>query len=274
MVTVVARPCATCGAMGDSPFCTSCGLRRDGRGTAAPTPTATTSASPTAPITFWIQLVAVAGIGAAIGIVGWDTLAVPTREITEWVTGTLSIDPTLTDPAACGVDDTLCYSRAAALSLIGVLAVAVALVLFRLPLMKLLRAVIGRLPAVTRPVLSAVLATAVFTMAYANIHTEPGLAADGVVPVDWFPALVGVTTFLVTAFASSPGGLARGVFRARDAIPTLIRILVVFGLPLATSQLLIGNLEWSAIAQEQFVILGSVLVGSMAFIPSIHRRAS
>ncbi|NNK92612.1 MAG: hypothetical protein HKO87_09285, partial [Acidimicrobiia bacterium] len=168
------------------------------------------------------QLVMVAGIGTAIGIIAWDTLAVPTREITAWVTNTLSIDPTLTDAAACGVDDSLCYARAAALSLIGVLAVAVALLVFRLPLMKLFRAVIGWLPEVIRPILSALLATTVFTMAYANIHTEPGLVSDGLVPLEWFPALVGVATFLVTAFASSRGGLARGVFTVRDAIPVVI----------------------------------------------------
>lgn len=221
-----------------------------------------------------VQLGAVAGLGVLIGVFGWDTLAVPTREITRLVTDALSIDPALTDPTQCGVDDVLCYSRAAALSLVGVLAVAVALLAFRVPVMKLVRALIGRLPAVARPVLTALLATAVFTMAYANIHTEPGLVSDGFVPVEWFPALVGVVTFLVTAFAASHGGLARGVFRVRDAIPIVARVVAVVVLPILAAQLLVGNLGWSATAQEQAVILGSVAVGSLAFIPAIHRSPS
>jgi hypothetical protein len=220
-----------------------------------------------------LQALVVVGAGGAIGYFGWETLARPTREIRTVVTDSVSVDPARVDPSQCATGNSLeaiaCNARAVGWALLGVVVLALALFMFRAPLMAVIRAGIRHLPRVAAPVLTALLATAAFTMAYANIHANPGLEADGLLPVEAFPALVGLMTFLVTTLAASSGGFSRVLFGRRDRIPVALRFVMVLAVPLLAGRLILQDLDGlSPIGQEQAAILVSALVGALATIPS------
>jgi hypothetical protein len=230
-------------------------------------------------VVFLLQAVAVAGFGGLIGYFGWDVLAVPTREITTFVHDAMSLDPTRADPSQCTADGSIeaisCFAQSAGWQLLGVIVIMGALVSFRVPILAVLRRIIQLLPSFVGPVLTALLATAVFAMSYATIHNQPGFLADGFIALELFPAVVGLTTFLVTSFASSTGAISRVVFQARNVTPAALRVIFVIAIPLLTSLLIADDLAGlSPIAQEQLVITTSTIVGALAFVPSVHTPAS
>ena len=232
-----------------------------------------------AALVFLLQAAAVAGFGGLIGYYGWDALAVPTREVTVFTHDAIELDPTRTDPSRCTADGSMeaisCFAQSAGWSLIGVIVVMGALFVLRVPILALIRGIIKLLPPFVGPVLTALLATAVFAMSYATIHNQPGFLADGFIAIELFPAVVGLATFLVASFASSRGAVSRAVFHARDVTPTLIRVVLVIAVPLVTSLLIADDLAGlSPIAQEQLVITTSTVVGALAFVPSAHTSAS
>lgn len=234
---------------------------------------------PATQLVFLLQATAVAGFGGLIGYLGWDSLAVPTRELTVFVSDAISVDPARTDRSRCAADGSIeaisCFAQSAGWSLLGVVVVIGALVSVRAPLMAIFRRIVNLLPTLVGPVLTALLATTVFAMSYANIHSQPGLLADGFIAIELFPAVVGLATFLITSLASSHSALISAIFRTRDLIPTFIRVVVVVAVPILASLLIADDLAGlSSIAQEQVVITASTVVGAIAFVPSIHKPAS
>ncbi len=269
-MTAARTSCGHCGALGTTDFCPGCGQAR-----AAVTGTEAPAAGV---LTFMTQALAVVAVGGAIGYFAWDDLAVPTRELTETVTETLSIDPNDAVVSTCGQGGTFesirCSARATSLSLIGVLAITVALFVFRVPLLALFRRIISHLPAGIGPPATSVLAALIFAMTYSNIHPVPELSAGGLIRVEFFPALIGLLTLAVTTLGRARASTARAVFAARDRIPAVLRMIIVVAIPILLGRLMLAQLgDLSNMAQEQLVIATSTLVGALAFIPRLAGEA-
>jgi hypothetical protein len=202
-------------------------------------------------------------VSAAVVLVGWPVLGLPARLLGSVVPAGDCISEVPGTRAMY-----LCSARVGFLTALGPILVAAAAVLFRKPLATLVRrATAGRVPPGARFLVGPALATALFTMVYAELHRH---TADdtGLVPQRVFPIVAGLFMHLVARTGPSLNHRIGGFLDVRDRVPVPLRIVLALALPLGLALLITNEDRVSDPARkEQIVILSSLATGYLAVVP-------
>jgi hypothetical protein len=162
----------------------------------------------------------------------------------------------------------LCAARVGLLNLIGPIVISVVLVSLRRPISDLNRRFRPRVPSKWAFLISPLLATAFFTMAYSGIHWETA-ARGGILPKQAFPALIGVIAYAVPFGVRALNKARPAIFDRRDKVPTVLRVVLALLIPLVLSFFWTNTAldVREPVVKEQVVILLATALGIFAFIP-------
>jgi hypothetical protein len=254
--------CRTCGR--DNPtgnrFCSACGSPLDAQ---APAGTAQEPVDrvpePPPGLTGLLVFLACAVIAA----IAWEPLSLPSR----------ILDGLLPKFFCSGIPEgtTQMYWCSAAVGL-RTIAVPVALMLlvvrFRAWLASLVRTLIPRLPPAGRSYVAPGMATLVFVLVWSGAHFA--MASEvGILPQRLFPAVIGLFTYLVTAYRPRLQRALGAFFETRDRLPRWLWVAVAVGVPLAVSLTITrGQVVTRGPLKEQFVVLVGLGIGYLVLTPT------
>jgi hypothetical protein len=201
--------------------------------------------------------VAVAVACVVVALAGWIPLGFPAGLITSVV------------PAGeCGAFDgalfALCSAKVAALTLAGPVAVLAVVFLLRRRIADIVKRNVARVPDAARFLVGPALATALFTMTWADAHDMPFDWA--LVPQILFPAVIGLFAWITARWnADAQRRLAR-FFDARDRLSRRRRFALAAAVP-AVAGLVLGLDTANGPAKEQLVVLIGLASAYLALVP-------
>jgi hypothetical protein len=210
-----------------------------------------------------LRAAAVVFVAAAIlSVVGWAPLAVPPTLIGAFVPVGNCTSFTPASPQMY-----VCSAKVAALTLVGPLATMALMFVFRHQLTHWAGRLSPKLPAETRFLVAPLVATVIFTMSWASIHSST--ASDmGILPQTIFPALIGLFTFATTRFGPALQQRLGRFFDLRDRFPLRTRVAASIAVPLLVSLAITAEQRVSETAmKEQLVVLISLCTGYLALAP-------
>lgn len=249
----------------DDRFCRACGLPVDGGQPVLAPGTNTAQRGSLRLESPPVQGVIVLLAGATLSTVGWRALGAPAGLISG-----------LFPDAYCGSSGYalgslrmyLCAARVGLLNLMGPILVTIALGMLRQPIGRSVQRWKPKLPKKWRFLMTPLLATGFFTMAYSGIHWEtPG--RSGLLPKPVFPAIIGLIAFAAPYATRAINRRRPDLFDRRDRVPVSVRAILVLMTPLALS-FLWTNTPYDVpnpVHKEQIVILLASSLGFLAFIP-------
>ena len=160
-----------------------------------------------------------------------------------------------------------CSVKVGFLTVLGPLLALVTSIVFRRPLMRQVRKLTAKLPRGSSMFVTPALATAMFTMVYASVHSQTS-SQNGLVPQRMFPALLGLLTFLAARLRGTVARRFGGAITARDRIPGPLRAVIAFGLPMVVAYLIMRqDRVTETAAKEQIVALLTVFLSYSALVP-------
>jgi len=196
--------------------------------------------------------------------IGWWPLSIPA-----------SLVGNLVSPGNCGYYEPgslmmyACSAFVASKVLIGPLLITLLLVLLRKPIVRGIGKLIAKskLPLDARFLVAPVIATVFFTCSWSAIHyssdDDSGLLSQRI-----FPAAVGLFTFIVLRWEVSIQKTLNEFFDLREKIPSFLRILSAFLIPLLISLVITFQERVSATAfKAQIVVLLSICSGYLLLAP-------
>lgn len=237
-----------------------------GAGPPGPPPEAPATSGPLA--NPWILAALAFGASALVSVVLFDLLAIPANILTD-VFGDDSKNCAASGHRT-GTDGMFwCSARVALWRVVGPIIVAVAALVFRRPLRKAVGRLRPKIPPQGRFLISPLLATSLFTMAFASIHSDTA-DASGYLPQRVFPAVVGLLTYSMPIAGRLLTRRVPGFFAGRDRVPMPLRLVVAIGVPFLLAYLTtrsttsdLSNSEH----QEQRTILLSIGLAWLALVP-------
>lgn len=207
--------------------------------------------------------------GAVLSWLTWGPFSEPSRAIGGLVDpgNCVSLEPGTLPMYGCSI-------RVGLLTLIGPLLIVGVLVLMR-PLLRWVVAAVTRLlPAGARFLVPSLVATALFTLAWAGVHWATGDLV-GLLPQRLFPAAIGLFTFIVIRYDGPLRQSLEPFFQRRAAVPTPVRGVLAILVPLLVALLITNEERVSDTAtKEQLVVLVGLCVGYLAFAPEPARRTT
>jgi hypothetical protein len=161
----------------------------------------------------------------------------------------------------------VCSVKVGFMTVLGPVLVLVTGLVFRRPLMRQVRKLTLKLPRNSSMFVTPALATAMFTMVYASVHSQTS-GQNGLVPQRMFPALLGLLTFLAARLRGTVARRFGGAIAARDRIPGLVRAVLAVGLPMVVAYVIMRqDRVTETAAKEQIVALLTVFLSYSALVP-------
>lgn len=201
--------------------------------------------------------VAVILMSVVVAVVGWVPLGFPAGLITSVV------------PAGdCGAFDgalfALCSAKVAALTLAGPVAVLASVFLLRKRIADIVKRNVAKVPDAARFLVGPALATALFTMSWADAHDMPFEWA--LVPQILFPAVIGLFAWVTARWNVEIQARLARVFEARDRFSRRRRVAIAAGVP-ALIGIVLGLDASNGAAKEQLVVLIGLASAYLALVP-------
>lgn len=215
------------------------------------------------------QAVVVVLAGAALAWLTWSPFSEPSRTIGGLVDpgNCVTLEPGTLPMYGCSI-------MVGLLTLIGPLFIVGLLVIIRPLLRWAVTKVTRLLPAGARFLVPSLVATALFTLAWAGAHWATGDLV-GLLPQRQFPAAIGLFTFVVVRYDGPLRQSLEPFFRRRAAVPTPVRVVLAILVPLLVALLITNEERVSDTAtKEQVVVLVGLAVGYLAFAPEPARRTA
>jgi hypothetical protein len=161
----------------------------------------------------------------------------------------------------------LCSMKVGLMTMLPPILIMIVIFIFSKVLNKGANALNNKLPQNAQFVLPAVLATVIFTLAWAGYHAATW-GDKGIVPHKIFPAFVGLFTYSVIQFGPAVQNSMASFFRSRDKIPVFFRYLLVLAIPMAIALLITKQAYVSQEAlKEQFVVLVGLVIAYLLVSP-------
>jgi hypothetical protein len=162
----------------------------------------------------------------------------------------------------------LCSTGVAFLTMVGPMAVMVAILLARGWLRRVLTVAVRRVPEVLRFLVAPVLVTMLFTISWAGFHNQE-TGDVGLLPQIVFPGFVGFCTYLVARYERWLKQRFAAALEARDRLlPRLARVAVAVVVPVLLSWAITHSDAHSSTAlKEQLVVILSLVIGWLALAP-------
>lgn len=201
-------------------------------------------------------------VSGAVGMGLWSVLRLPAQAV-----DSLTPKGNCVDHIPGTTAMWLCSGRVAAVDFAGPIGLVVSAFVFRRPLSRAIGWVRRRLPRNARFLVAPVASTALFTAAFAEIHRETA-AVPGFVSQRLFPAVVGLSAFVLAR--ALPWVVAHGqrFFTARDRIPGWVRVGLCLAMPLGAAYSLNNQSRVGMSARkEQAVILLAMVTAAVGLTP-------
>ncbi len=167
-----------------------------------------------------------------------------------------------------------CSLEAGLLAMAGPAILMVFIFLLRKPLNRRIGLLIPRLPEMTRFLVLPILATTIFTIAWAGFH-EDTWNETGILPQRLFPAVIGLFTYVVARFGPGIHHARRSFFESRDKCPKWIRFVAVLAIPMLIS---VAATYQESVSQEalkeQFIVLLALIVAYMLISPHVKEAST
>jgi len=158
-----------------------------------------------------------------------------------------------------------CAAVVGALTVVRSLLAVAVLAWFRVPIARWIGRVTDRLPDEAQFLVAPVLATAVFVIPWAGVHTGTG-GVRGLLPQTQFPAVAGLFTFAAVRYGPRIQAALTAFFRLRDKYSPRARIIVAVLAALLVS-LILNRHERNDAVREQVVVLVSLIAFCLALMP-------
>ena len=162
----------------------------------------------------------------------------------------------------------ICSAFVAFKMLIGPLLFMVIIYIFRKSIIEFIQKNKHQIPVEYQFVLAPLLSTLIFTILWSGSH--PGITdVDGLMNQRYFPAIVGVFTFVTTEFHTQIQQNLTGFFEKRNRIAKPIRFLIAFAIPFLLSIIITFEDRVSNVAvKEQIIVLISLVSGYLVLLPA------
>lgn len=196
----------------------------------------------------WLAAGAAFAASAAVTLVLWEVLALPANLLTDIFGDDGKTCGGKHRPGTSGMY--WCSARVALWRLVGPIVIAVAALFARRPLRRLVDRVRPSVPSTGRFLITPMLATGLFTMVFASIHSDTA-GGSGYLPQRLFPAVVGLLTHLMPLGSRMLTRKTPGFFAARDRVPTVLRLVIALGVPFALSYFATRNVTQDISGSEQ-----------------------
>ena len=168
----------------------------------------------------------------------------------------------------------LCSAKVGLLAMGGPLILMVIVFVLRKFIMKGVGRLMPRLPEVTRFLVMPVIATLIFTLAWAGFHKETW-SQTGILPQNIFPAVIGLFTFSVARFGPTVQRIIDPFFAHRDKLPRALCYIGILVLPMLISLAITYQDRVSQEAlKEQFVVMVALVVAYLLITPRLKTALS
>ncbi|OGF57737.1 MAG: hypothetical protein A2Z21_00905 [Candidatus Fraserbacteria bacterium RBG_16_55_9] len=199
---------------------------------------------------------------ALISLISWVPLSLPSRFISAAL-------PQFTCAAyrPGTLTNYMCAAGVALMAVAGPVLVIFLLFVLRAPLAKGLGYIALRLPKEMHFFLAPLLATALYTIAWAGVHYATA-TLTGILPQIIFPAVIGLFTYAVARYGSDVQRALTPLLDYRDRFPKWARILAAIAIPLVLSLLLtLQERVTQETLKEQGIVLIALCTGYLALAP-------
>ena len=162
----------------------------------------------------------------------------------------------------------ICSAFVAFKMLIGPLLIMALIYIFRKSIINFIQKNKHQIPADYQFMLAPLVSTLIFTILWSGSH--PSITdVDGLMNQRYFPAIVGVFTFVTTEFHTQIQQSLTGFFEKRDRIAKPIRFLIAFAIPFLLSIIITFEDRVSNVAvKEQIIVLISLVSGYLVLLPA------
>lgn len=198
-------------------------------------------------------------VGTFVSWIGWFPLGLPARLVGTFVS-----------PGSCSsvrpgtLEMYLCSATVAGRTLVGPIAAPTIVIVL---LFLLRNQMLTKLPVEARFLVAPVVATILFALSWAAIHYQ-STDDSGLLSQKIFPAVIGFFTFVSARYGPAFQRVLVPFFKVRDKVPSFLRIMIVFLIPLVVALVITFQERVSDTAQkEQIVVLLSLCTGYLALAP-------
>ena len=213
----------------------------------------------------WKAVGMVFAVCAAISLVGWYPLSLPSRGIRALID--------MINIAGCAdlrpgsVAMYLCSAKIGLMTMAAPILLIVVVFLLRKPLAAWVQRMTPKLPEKTRYLAAPALATVIFTIAWSGAHLRTG-TQWGILPQIIFPSVIGFFTYAVAHYGPRLQQPLGGFFDFREKIPNWLRMVIVFAVPMLISIIITAQATVAMGAlKEQFVVLVALVNGYLMMTP-------
>jgi hypothetical protein len=206
---------------------------------------------------------AVAVLAAAVitTLIAWYPLSFPVRLINQFAA---AIVPNSCPGVPGGFLNGLCAGAMGLLTMFGSVVALVLVFVFRKTLRRLLSRLARQLPDEAQFLVKPLIATVVFTMAWAgnafHFFGRPGLVPDGL-----FPAVVGLMSYALLRWGPAVQRQLAGLGEMRGRLSTGMRLLVTLGITWLLSLLL--TQAFHAPTRDQLVVVFGMVIAYVLLAP-------
>lgn len=195
----------------------------------------------------------------------WTPLSLPPRFVNSLVS-TVGLSSCSSHPVGSIAQDA-CSAGVALITVAGPIVVMAIMFVFRIPITKGLRWVIGKLPPEAGFLAAPVVATLLFTMGWAGVHHTTA-HWSGILRHDLFPSLVGVLTYATVRYGPAIQRALKLYFVGRDKLSFKVRLGLTIVIPLVISVLITRQPRVSSPAlKEQVIVLLAIGVAFLLLSP-------
>jgi hypothetical protein len=209
-----------------------------------------------------LALAVVFGVCAAVSLILWWPLSIPTMVIR-----VLTPVVTCTGMAPGSPGMYLCSIMVGLMVMIGPIILMVAVILLRPVINKYVKILGPKIPEGIRFLMAPIIATMIFELAWTGSHINTSFQS-GILPQLIFPSVVGIFAFVVDRFGPFFQKSLTSFFDFRDRYPPWLRLAAAIGIPIVISLIITLQERVSFEAfKEQFIVLVSLTVGYLAMAP-------
>jgi len=161
----------------------------------------------------------------------------------------------------------VCSAFVAFKMLIGPLLIMGLIFFFRKQIMLLINKNKNRIPVEYQFLLAPLISTLIFTILWSGSHPQIS-DTSGLMDQRYFPAIVGVFTYITTHFNKQIQENLKSFFDKRDTIPKPVRFLIAFFIPFLLSIIITFEDRVSYVAvKEQIIVVISLVSGYLVLLP-------
>lgn len=161
----------------------------------------------------------------------------------------------------------ICSAFVAFKTLLGPLLVMAVIIIFRKSIIKLIHKLQPKVPHTYRFLLAPLVSTLIFTIIWSGSH--PNIYdTNGIINQRFFPAIVGLFTFITANYQNQIQEKLKGFFIKRDTFSKPLRYLIAFAIPFILSMIITFEDRVSNVAfKEQLIVIISLISGYLVLLP-------